>query len=72
MTAEEIHSTFITVPEIMADCETDRNTVYNWLKYHGYMSHESVLGKPVVRREEYARFKQKHPELAQAQTKVAA
>ena len=66
MTAAEIEQIYITVPEIMADCEQDRNTVYNWLKYHGYMPFESVLGRPCVRRQEYHAFKAAHPELIKA------
>lgn len=67
MTAEEIERTYITVPEIMADTGTHRTTVYNWLKYHKHMAYENVLGKPVVRRDEYARFKREHAELVEPQ-----
>ena len=66
MTPQEIERVYITVPEIMFESGQDRNTVYNWLKYHGFMAYENVLGRPVVRREVFAEFKREHPELIKA------
>lgn len=63
MTAEQIQEAYITVPEIMADCDTDRNTVYNWARYHRHFEFEYVLGRPVVTRAGYEEFKREHPEL---------
>lgn len=53
----------LTVPEIARDAGVDNQTVHNWLKYHRYMESERKLGRPVVQREEYDRFKREHPEL---------
>lgn len=66
MTAEEIKKAYLTVPQIMAICGTDRNTVYNWAKYHRYFDFENILDRPVVKRAEFERFKREHPELIKA------
>jgi hypothetical protein len=53
----------MTQTEIAEDAGVDIYTVSNWLNYWRHMTWEKVLGKKVVRREEYARFKREHPEL---------
>ena len=70
MTAEQIQRVYVTVPEIMAECETDRNTVYNWARYHRHFEFEYVLGRPCVLRTEFERFKREHPELVKAKSEV--
>jgi len=54
---------FLTVPEVARDAGVTLATVHNWLKYHRYMEWRRLLGRPVVHRDEYARFKREHAEL---------
>lgn len=68
MSREEIEKLYITLPQIMRDTGQDRTTVRNWIKYHQFMPCETVLDRPVVRRELYEEFKRDHPELIKAPT----
>lgn len=63
MSAATIEQEYLTVSDIARDSGRELATVYNWLKYHRYLSYERVLGKTVVRRAEYQQFKREHPEL---------
>lgn len=57
---------FLTVPEIARDAGVTVTTVHNWLKYHRYMEWRRLLDRPVIHREEYARFKREHEELVKS------
>ena len=57
---------FLTVPEVARDAGVTLTTVHNWLKYHRYMEWRRLLGRPVVHREEYARFKREHADIVAA------
>lgn len=70
MTAENIAADYVSAPEIADESGVALNTVHNWLKYHGYMAHEKILGRRVVRRTEFERFKLEHPELVKAKSEV--
>ena len=66
MKPEQISKTYVTVPEIMAECGVDKSTAFNWLRHFGYMNHEKILGRRVVLRTEFERFKREHSELVKA------
>ena len=61
MDAKAIEREYITVADIARESGQKLATVYNWLRYHGYMSYERVLGRTVVRRVEWEEFKRTHP-----------
>ena len=65
MTAETAVSDYVTIPEIAAETGATYHTVHSWLHYHRHMTAERVLGRIVVHRSDYEKFKEEHPELVQ-------
>lgn len=63
MSLQELHERYLTVPQIMEATGQNNSTVHNWLKYHRYMSFEYAFETPIVRIEDFERFKAEHPEL---------
>lgn len=63
MNAESIEQEYVTVTDIARESGQKLATVYNWLRYHGYLRYERVLGRTVVRRAEWDEFKKTHPGL---------
>lgn len=72
MNFEEIERAYMSAPEIAEQAGVDIKTVHNWLKYHRYMKFEYLLGKPLVERAEFEKFKKEHPELIKRETAQAA
>ena len=72
MEIKDIEVKYLTVAQIATDAGVDANTVHNWLKYHRYLKEERLLGRPVVERTEYARFKAEHPHLIKTATTITA
>lgn len=70
MTPEQIETTFISFPEIARECGVDANTAHNWANYHRFFEKHNLLGKPVVLRSDFERFKREHAELIK--TPIAA
>jgi hypothetical protein len=71
---EQITGDYLTAPQIARASGVDTKTVHNWLKYHRYMDFIYIVpGKPVVKREDFEKFKSEHPELIrQPKPKVVA
>lgn len=61
MDAEAIEREYITVTEIARESGQSLATVYNWLRYHHYLTYERILGRTVVRRAVWEEFKRTHP-----------
>ena len=60
MDAQSIEQEYVTVTDIAQESGQKLATVYNWLRYHHYLSYERVLGRTVVRRAEWDEFKRTH------------
>lgn len=66
MKETDLSEIYVTYNEAAEETGVSRNTVSNWVNYHRYFDRVRVLGKPVLRRTEFDKFKFEHPELIQA------
>ena len=61
--------TFIRIAEIAKEANQSVQTVCNWIRYHGWLKAEPVLGVQAVRRTDYEQFKLARPELFRPEPK---
>ena len=60
---EEIERNYVTVPQIAEESGVDQPVVHRWARYFRYFEFSYLLGKPLVKRADYEKFKVEHPEL---------
>lgn len=59
----EIERKFLTVRQVAEEAGVPDTQVHNWAKYYRYFEFSYLMGKPLVRRADFEKFKQEHPEL---------
>lgn len=72
ISAADVEREFITVTEMAVESGQKLAQVYNWLRYHRYFAYERVLGKTVVRRDEWEEFKKTHSHYIRPKRKANA
>lgn len=54
---------YISVPEMAKETGVKAATAHSWLKYFRYMPTETIFGRPIVKRADFAKFKRDYPEV---------
>lgn len=67
MTIEQAKNVYMSFPEIASECRVSIWTAHNWANYHRYFRKQRLVGKPVVLRADFEKFKNEHPELINAE-----
>lgn len=62
---------YMTIADVAGDAGVTQSTVHNWIKYYRYLTTDRILGRLVIRRDEWAAFKESHPELIGKQAAAA-